>query len=67
VEEIASVLMVKCSPQQPGVRHPSSVTSPHDQRAHGLLQDLNEDQRRRVLTHQPLPEPSLPNSPGKSH
>jgi hypothetical protein len=51
----------------PGHDIPAAVTSPHDQRAHGLLQDLTEDQRPRVLTRQPLPEPSLPNSPGKSH
>jgi len=31
------------------------------------LQDLTDDQRPRVLTRQPLPKPSLPNSPGKSH
>jgi hypothetical protein len=51
----------------PGHDIPAAVTSPHDQRAHGLLQDLTEDQRPRVPTRQPLPEPSLPNSPGTSH
>src|SRR4030095_13388947 len=67
-EETPSVLMVKCSPATtPGHDIPAAVTSPHDQRAHDLLQDLTEDQRPRVLTRQPLPEPSLANSPGKSH
>jgi hypothetical protein len=36
-------------------------------RAHGLLQDLTEDQSRTVLTRQPLPEPSLSNSPSAIH
>jgi hypothetical protein len=59
--------MGKCSPTATrGHDIPAAITSPHDQRAHGLLQDLTEDQRPRVLTRQPLPEPSLPNSPGKA-
>ena len=37
--------------------------SPHDQRAHGLPQDL-KGQMVKVLTRQPLPEPSLPATPG---
>src|SRR5215472_2300172 len=32
--------MAKCSPAHPGHVIPSAVTSPHDQRAHGLPQDL---------------------------
>jgi len=35
-------------------RHPSSDSPPHDQRAHGLPQDLNSDQMSGVLTRQPL-------------
>jgi hypothetical protein len=45
---------------------PVAVSPPHDQRAHGLPQDL-QGQKRRVLTRRPLPEPSLPNRPGKCH
>jgi hypothetical protein len=29
---------------KPGHHIPAAVTSPHDQRAHSLLQDLTEDQ-----------------------
>src|SRR5436190_18900978 len=39
---------------------PSAVQPPHDQRAHSLPQDL-KGQMRRVLTRQPLPEPSCLN------
>jgi hypothetical protein len=49
----------------PGPNIPAAVTSPHDQRAHGLLQDLTKDQCPTVLTRQPLPEPSLPKTPGQ--
>jgi hypothetical protein len=66
VEETPSDLMAKCSPQTSGHVIPSAVASPHDQPAHGLPQDLN-GQMSRVLTRQPLPTPSLPNPPGKSH
>jgi hypothetical protein len=64
-EETPSDLMVKCSPSS-GARHPSSGSPPHDQRAHGLPQDL-EGLMSGVLTRQPLPEPSLPKPPGESH
>jgi hypothetical protein len=53
--------------KSPGHNIPAAITSPHDQRAHGLLQDLTEDQSPKVLTRQPLPAPSLPNNPGGSH
>ncbi len=59
--------MVKGSPvHNPRPDIPAAVMSPHDQQAHGLLQDLN-DQCPRVLTHQPLPTPTLPHRIGKSH
>jgi hypothetical protein len=50
----------------PGHDIPAAVTSPHDQRAHDLLQDLTNYQCPRVLTRRPLPEPSLPNSPAQA-
>jgi hypothetical protein len=53
-EETSSVLMVRCSPATTrGHDIPAAVTSPHNQRAHRLLQDLTKDQSRRVLTRQP--------------
>ncbi len=62
-EKTASDLMARCAPASPGHVIPSAVTSPHDQRAHGLPQGL-KSQMSGVLTRQPLPEPSLPN-PGR--
>jgi len=59
--------MVKClTANLTGHVIPAAITPPHDQQAHGLPKDL-QGQIRRVLTHQPLPEPSLPNMPGTSH
>jgi hypothetical protein len=55
----SSDLMARCSPTKLGHDIPSAVRSPHDRRAHGLPQDL-KGQKRRVLTRQPLPMPSLP-------
>jgi 8-oxo-dGTP diphosphatase len=43
---------------------PSAVPPPHDQRAHSLPQDLT-GQIRRVLTRQPLPEPSCLSRPAQ--
>jgi len=54
-------LMAKCSPQQAGHVIPAAVSPPHDQRAHGLPQDLHRSEEESVLTRRPLPEPSLPN------
>jgi len=53
--------------QDKGHDIPAAVTSPHDQRAHGLPQDLTSDQMIGVLTRQPLPTPTLPKPAGKSH
>ena len=59
--------MAKCSPKTMGHDIPAAVTSPHDQRAHGLPQDLKDGQMSGVLTRQPLPTPTLPKPAGKSH
>ena len=66
VEETASDLMAKCSPQHTGHVIPAAISPPHDQRAHGLPQDLR-GQMSGVLTRRPLPEPSLPKRPDKCH
>ena len=58
--------MVQCSPSAMGHVIPAAVSPPHDQRAHGLPQDL-EGPMSGVLTRQPLPEPSLPKQPDESH
>jgi hypothetical protein len=39
-EEAAGNLMVECSPSTMGHDIPVAVSPPHDQRAHGLPQDL---------------------------
>jgi hypothetical protein len=57
-EETFSDLMAKCSPHTSGATSSHQLSKPpHDQRVHGLPQDL-KGQMRRVLTRQPLPEPS---------
>jgi hypothetical protein len=65
-EETPSDLMVKCSPHKAGARHPISGHAPSTS-GRTVCRKTSKGLKSEVLTRQPLPEPSLPNPPGRSH